>query len=218
MTPNRSDCLSMIGVAYEDRGDPGRGPSSCRTAEVQESSRTEDVRCVLALRIEAPRHARIYAARLIKGVSIGPSPQWMQNRLIGCRHSSDQQHRRYHQLRDAGIRPAAARIRRGRSGRRTNRGAACDARGNDRRRSTMWSASLTPQMLVIADRRKAGSARRCDGRSQFGGDRYDDTHFAGIGEIRRCDRKKNISRSSDFARNRACASRRRSIRVPCRRR
>ncbi len=78
VTPNRGDCLSVVGVAREVAAlfslplHPPVPPSSKEggaTAE-QTSVTIEDLD--LCLR---------YAARLVRGVKIGPSPEWMQARL-----------------------------------------------------------------------------------------------------------------------------------------
>lgn len=78
ITPNRPDCLSMIGVAREINvitGDSLRLPQS----KVQESS--TDVRDLTSVAIEAPDLCPRYAARLIQGIEIAPSPAWLQHRL-----------------------------------------------------------------------------------------------------------------------------------------
>ncbi len=79
VTPNRPDCLSMIGVAREVAAItrtqarlpqfdvPEEGPE---TASLTSVTIDDDAGC--------PR----YAARVVTGVKIGPSPAWMQQRLI----------------------------------------------------------------------------------------------------------------------------------------
>ncbi|MCK5219641.1 phenylalanine--tRNA ligase subunit beta, partial [bacterium] len=78
ITPNRSDCLSHLGVA--------RHVSAVldRPLKVPESSLTEsspDSSAVVKIDIEAREECRRYCARVIQGVKIGPSPEWMQQRL-----------------------------------------------------------------------------------------------------------------------------------------
>ncbi|MGE5554172.1 MAG: phenylalanine--tRNA ligase subunit beta [Betaproteobacteria bacterium] len=79
LTANRSDCLSMVGVAREVAaifGCPLRLPS----AEVEEEAaeEAEDLASVVVLDPEGcPR----YVARVLVGARIGPSPLWMQQRL-----------------------------------------------------------------------------------------------------------------------------------------
>ena len=84
LTPNRSDCLSILGVAREVSaitGNPLRKPK----IDINEGdTKTSDLTSVT---IEAPDLCRRYAARLALGVKIGPSPYWMQKRLkdVGLR-------------------------------------------------------------------------------------------------------------------------------------
>ncbi|GKU75870.1 phenylalanine--tRNA ligase subunit beta [Paenibacillus sp. L3-i20] len=81
LTPNRSDCLSMVGVAYEVAALTGREvklPSNdVHDAEVK----TEGLVSVDVIATEQCTH---YSARYIKGVKVGQSPQWLQNRLIAA--------------------------------------------------------------------------------------------------------------------------------------
>lgn len=82
VTPNRGDCLSMLGVASEVAAATGaelRYPA----AELIESLElvTAD-HC--AVRIEDEELCPRYAARLITGVRQGESPDWMKQRLLAC--------------------------------------------------------------------------------------------------------------------------------------
>ena len=78
VTSNRVDCLGHIGVAreiavlYEQ-------PLKVPAAEIETSS--QPVADQVAVSIDSPEHCFRYTARLIKGVKIGPSPQWLQDRL-----------------------------------------------------------------------------------------------------------------------------------------
>ena len=78
VTSNRVDCLGHIGVAreiavlYEQ-------PLKVPAAEIATNS--QPVAGEVAVAIDAPEHCFRYTARLIKGVKIGPSPQWLQDRL-----------------------------------------------------------------------------------------------------------------------------------------
>jgi len=81
VTPNRPDVLSHLGVARELGallGAEVRRPAS-GLAEGG-SPAAEAVR----VRIEAPEKCGRYAARVIEGVKIGPSPAWMARRLEAC--------------------------------------------------------------------------------------------------------------------------------------
>ena len=78
ITPNRPDCLSMVGVAREIRaatGNPVRQPQ----VEVREGG--TEIRNLTSVTIEAPELCPRYAARVIRGIKIEPSPDWLQHRL-----------------------------------------------------------------------------------------------------------------------------------------
>ena len=89
VTPNRGDCLSHIGVAREVAALTGR-PLRLPAIDLDEAS-GPTVDALLQVRIEAPERCRRYAARVVEGVKIGPSPLWMQNRLraVGVRALSN---------------------------------------------------------------------------------------------------------------------------------
>ncbi|MGE6228837.1 phenylalanine--tRNA ligase subunit beta [Paenibacillus chitinolyticus] len=85
LTPNRSDCLSMIGTAYEIGailGRPVKLPEEERNINVDFSTvKAEDK---ISVSIAAPEQCAHYAARLIEGVRVGTSPLWLQNRLMAA--------------------------------------------------------------------------------------------------------------------------------------
>ncbi|BBH24916.1 phenylalanine--tRNA ligase beta subunit [Paenibacillus baekrokdamisoli] len=81
LTPNRSDCLSMLGVAYEVGALTGR---TVKLPENRVSDSSEQASGHISVRIDAKDQCSHYAARYIKGVQVGPAPQWMQNRLIAA--------------------------------------------------------------------------------------------------------------------------------------
>ncbi|HSM92432.1 MAG TPA: phenylalanine--tRNA ligase subunit beta [Anaeromyxobacteraceae bacterium] len=81
VTPNRPDALSHVGIAREVAailGKPVRLPAP-RLGEA--GPRAEEL---VKVRIEAPEKCPRYAARVVEGVTIGPSPLWLQRRLEGC--------------------------------------------------------------------------------------------------------------------------------------
>jgi phenylalanyl-tRNA synthetase beta chain len=80
LTSNRPDCLSHLGVAREvaaildvpmkkDLGAGRQGDAALKTA------------ALTSVEITAPELCPRYTARLIKGVQIGPSPDWLVKRL-----------------------------------------------------------------------------------------------------------------------------------------
>ena len=88
ITPNRPDCLSIVGIARELAALTGarfRPP----TVTLKESG--EPARALARVRIEAPDLCHRFTARVISGVTIGPSPAWIQARLraVGLRPISN---------------------------------------------------------------------------------------------------------------------------------
>ena len=78
ITPNRPDCLSMIGVAREIRAETG---NALKLPQVDFNEAETDIREMTSVTIEAPDLCLRYAARLIQGVKVGQSPEWLQQRL-----------------------------------------------------------------------------------------------------------------------------------------
>lgn len=78
ITPNRPDCLSMVGFAREVGAMYGR--DWCEpAAELEESGQaTADA---VSVEISDPTRCPRYTARLIKDVKVGPSPEWLVERL-----------------------------------------------------------------------------------------------------------------------------------------
>lgn len=84
ITPNRSDCLSIIGVAREIAALTG---ARLKTPEISLSECDEDIHEIAAVEIQDPDLCPRYTARMIKNVAVGPAPYWMRRRLesIGLR-------------------------------------------------------------------------------------------------------------------------------------
>ncbi|MDD3249309.1 MAG: phenylalanine--tRNA ligase subunit beta [Smithellaceae bacterium] len=78
VTPNRSDCLSMIGIAREVAALTGK-KMTMPDARVRESG--PDARLLSSVTIEDADLCPRYTARLIQNVSIGETPVWMKTRL-----------------------------------------------------------------------------------------------------------------------------------------
>ncbi|QIB70085.1 phenylalanine--tRNA ligase subunit beta [Aminipila butyrica] len=81
ITPNRPDCLSMIGMARE------------AAATFKEELRYPDIICVneqgnaadyIQVEVKQPELCKRYAARIITDVKIEQSPWWLQKRLIAA--------------------------------------------------------------------------------------------------------------------------------------
>jgi phenylalanyl-tRNA synthetase beta chain len=84
LTPNRADCLSIVGVAREVA-------AIQRTRLTRPTLRLDEAdppaARLAAVTIEAPDHCPRYVARVVEGVAVGPSPFWLQDRLrsVGLR-------------------------------------------------------------------------------------------------------------------------------------
>ncbi|MEE4242812.1 MAG: phenylalanine--tRNA ligase subunit beta [Desulfopila sp.] len=77
LTPNRADCASVIGIAREVAGflrKPLRRPLENQAITHNSTEFSVD--------IEAPHLCPRYAGRLIKNVTIAPSPWWLRQRLL----------------------------------------------------------------------------------------------------------------------------------------
>jgi len=79
VTPNRPDCLSVIGIAREIAALTGR-EVHLPDAGYEEAGETIDRQ--ISIEIAAPDLCPRYSASLITGVKIAPSPQWLQQRLL----------------------------------------------------------------------------------------------------------------------------------------
>lgn len=84
ITPNRSDCLSIIGIAREVAALTG---TSVKYPEMTIKEISEEVAGITSVKIEDPDLCPRYTARILKNVKIGPSPYWMKQRLeaVGLR-------------------------------------------------------------------------------------------------------------------------------------
>jgi phenylalanyl-tRNA synthetase beta chain len=81
LTPNRADCLSMLGVAYEVAAILGR---DVKQPEIDLQPVNEKATDYITVKVEANEDNPLYAAKVIKNVKIGPSPLWMQTRLMSA--------------------------------------------------------------------------------------------------------------------------------------
>jgi phenylalanyl-tRNA synthetase beta chain len=82
ITPNRSDCLSHLGIAREIAAYfnvPLRKPGT--TVQEDASVRTEDC---MTVRIEETGGCHRFAGRIVRGVRIGESPKWLKDRITAC--------------------------------------------------------------------------------------------------------------------------------------
>ena len=81
VTPNRPDALSHVGIAREVAAALGLKVRLPAPALAESGPPAGDA---VKVRIEAPDRCARYAARVIEGVKIGPSPTWLARRLEAC--------------------------------------------------------------------------------------------------------------------------------------
>ncbi len=79
LTPNRPDCLSLIGIAREIAAIQ---KYPLRYPEVELSETTAQIDTYTSITIEAPNDCPRYAARLLDDITIAPSPFWLQDKLL----------------------------------------------------------------------------------------------------------------------------------------
>jgi phenylalanyl-tRNA synthetase beta chain len=77
LTPNRADCTAVHGIARDlAAADMGKFKDTGIKAIKGEFP------CPVAVKIDAPELCPAFALRLVRGVKNGPSPDWLQKRLI----------------------------------------------------------------------------------------------------------------------------------------
>jgi phenylalanyl-tRNA synthetase beta chain len=79
ITPNRPDCLGIIGISREIAAITGRplkkhpsSPGSCDD---------RDIAKMISIENEMPSLCKRYTARIVEGVTVRPSPLWLKKRL-----------------------------------------------------------------------------------------------------------------------------------------
>lgn len=81
LTPNRADALSMLGVAHEVAAILDR---KVKYPEISYESSSEKASDLIDVKVDAPEDNPLYIAKVIKNVTIAPSPLWMQTRLMAA--------------------------------------------------------------------------------------------------------------------------------------
>ncbi|MCD6363597.1 MAG: phenylalanine--tRNA ligase subunit beta [Synergistetes bacterium] len=83
ITPNRGDCLSMLGVAREVAAIKGMGPANLLPKfDLEEEG--EDIRDLVSVEVQDYELCPRYVGRVIENVKVGESPLWLKRRLIHC--------------------------------------------------------------------------------------------------------------------------------------
>jgi len=81
ITPNRPDCLSVIGIAREIAA---LTRQALRLPEVSYEEAALSIDQQISVEILAPDLCPRYCASLVSGVKVAESPRWMQQRLVAC--------------------------------------------------------------------------------------------------------------------------------------
>jgi len=81
LTPNRSDCLSMIGVAYEVAAVLSKDVNLPAVDYPKAAEKASDY---ISVKVENSEDVPLYTAKIIKNVKVAPSPLWMQGRLMAA--------------------------------------------------------------------------------------------------------------------------------------
>jgi len=81
VTPNRPDCLSVIGIAREIAALTGE---PLRLSPIHYEELEKSVDSFASVDIVEPDLCPRYCASLITGIKIAPSPSWLQQRLNSC--------------------------------------------------------------------------------------------------------------------------------------
>jgi phenylalanyl-tRNA synthetase beta chain len=79
LTPNRPDCLSVLGIAREIAAIQNTG---LKYPDYNLADKKDTISSLTSVRIEAPDHCPRYSARLVENIVVKPSPFWMQDRLL----------------------------------------------------------------------------------------------------------------------------------------
>jgi phenylalanyl-tRNA synthetase beta chain len=84
ITSNRGDCLSLLGIARELAAATGK---ELKIPAVDLDESDKDVRELAGVEINEPDLCGRYTARIIEGVKVKPSPDWLKKRLetVGLR-------------------------------------------------------------------------------------------------------------------------------------
>ena len=78
LTPNRLDCLSMLGVAHEVAAHTGQ---KVREPQLDYPEEGPPIAELASVSVADPDLCGRYTASVIQDITIGPSPQWLQDRL-----------------------------------------------------------------------------------------------------------------------------------------
>ena len=149
ITSNRGDCLGYIGIARELAAATGK---EVRMPTIELDEFDKDVSELAAVQIDEPGLCGRYTARVIEGVKVGPSPDWIRKRLeaIGLRSVSNVVDATNYAMIETGQPPHAFDYARINEGKIIVRRA---AEGERLVSIDGTKCDLNPDMLIIADPR-----------------------------------------------------------------
>ena len=81
ITPNRPDCLAMVGMAREASATLGK-PFRYPDIDIQEENGSGEAGDHVSVQINNPESCRRYCARVVTDVKVEQSPWWLQKRLM----------------------------------------------------------------------------------------------------------------------------------------
>ena len=81
ITPNRPDCLAMVGMAREASATFGK-PFSYPDIDIKEENGQGEAKDHVSVEINNPESCRRYVARVVTDVKVEQSPWWLQKRLM----------------------------------------------------------------------------------------------------------------------------------------
>ncbi len=81
LTPNRGDCLGVINLAREIGALNG---TEISIPEIVMNENQEDIHDFISVEITDAELCPRYTARLIKNITVQPSPEWLQQKLLSC--------------------------------------------------------------------------------------------------------------------------------------
>ncbi|MDD5064181.1 MAG: phenylalanine--tRNA ligase subunit beta [Phycisphaerae bacterium] len=147
VTSNRGDCLSYIGIARELAVATGK---QLKTPDVKLNESAKDVTKLASVEIEQPGLCARYTARIIKGVKVGPSPDWLKSRLkaVGLRSVNNVVDATNYALMETGQPPHAFDYEKISGGKIIVR---CARAGEELVSIDGTKCKLTADMLIIAD-------------------------------------------------------------------
>jgi phenylalanyl-tRNA synthetase beta chain len=79
LTPNRPDCMGMVGIAREVAALTG-----ARMTWPDSAVAAGDVASPVSVEVRDPQGCPRYVARYVEGVAVAPSPAWLAARLLAC--------------------------------------------------------------------------------------------------------------------------------------